>query len=93
MDLIGRGDTHKSLSEPDASQIVAEGIDKISPDDKRVLLIIPDSTRSCPLPMLARQIHAAISPRAKQLDFLIALGTHQPMSEQKIDQLLGVEPG
>ena len=93
MDLIGRGDTDKLLCEPEASQIVAEGIDKISPDGKRVLLIIPDNTRSCPLPMLARQIHAAISPRAKQLDFLIALGTHQPMSEQKIDQLLGVEPG
>jgi nickel-dependent lactate racemase len=43
--------------------------------------------------MLARKIHAAVAPRAKKLDFLIALGTHPPLSYEQIDRLFGVPPG
>ena len=57
---------------------------------KRVLVLLPDHTRSCPLPMITRQLHAALAPKAAKLDFLIALGTHPPLSEEQIDRLLGV---
>ena len=81
------------LSEDACRQVVAATIDQAQPDGRRVLVIIPDHTRTCPLPMMARLVHSALAGRAEKLDFLIALGTHPPMSDERIDSLLGIEPG
>lgn len=59
-------------------------------EGKRVLLLVPDQTRSCPLGLLFREIHAAAERRVKQLDVMIALGTHPPMSEAQINQRLEI---
>ncbi len=56
---------------------------------QKVLVLIPDSTRSLPLPMLFRMIVEILSD-ARQLDFMIALGTHPPMSEASINHLVGI---
>ncbi|MBS3734406.1 MAG: DUF2088 domain-containing protein [Phycisphaerae bacterium] len=58
-----------------------------------MLVVIPDHTRTCPLPRISRALHTALAPRARRVDFLIALGTHPPLSEPRIDALLGCEPG
>ena len=81
------------LGERDCQQVVAEAAGQIAPAGKKVLVLIPDHTRSCPLPMITRQLHAALAPKAARLDFLIALGTHPPLSEEQIDRLVGVKPG
>ena len=63
----------------------------LSPDDyrgKRVLLIVPDGTRTCPLGVLFKAIHARIGGATAALDVMIALGTHQPMSEEAICERL-----
>jgi nickel-dependent lactate racemase len=83
----------KHLSEADAQRIVADAAEAMSPRGKKVLVLLPDHTRTCPLPMLTRQLHAAIAPTAAKLDFLIALGTHPPMSEAQIDRLIGTKAG
>ena len=59
---------------------------------KRVLVLIPDGTRSAPIPAMFRLICAELRPRAAALDFLIALGTHQPMGPEQINRLVGVQP-
>jgi nickel-dependent lactate racemase len=51
---------------------------------KKVLLIVPDGTRTCPLGMLFKGIFDQIAVRAAALDVMIALGTHQPMNEEAI---------
>ena len=51
---------------------------------KKVLLIVPDATRTCPLGMLFKGIFEQIGDAAAALDVMIALGTHQPMSEEAI---------
>jgi lactate racemase len=51
---------------------------------KKVLLIVPDATRTCPLGMLFKGIFAQIGTVAAALDVMIALGTHPPMSEEEI---------
>ncbi|MFN2134637.1 MAG: lactate racemase domain-containing protein, partial [Candidatus Promineifilaceae bacterium] len=56
---------------------------------ERVLVLIPDHTRSLPLPMLFRLLVEALDG-ARQLDFLVALGTHPPLSEPQLNQLVGV---
>ena len=57
---------------------------------KRVLLVVPDSTRTAPVGLLFKTLHAQLSPAAKTLDVLTALGTHQPMSEAAICQRLEI---
>ena len=56
---------------------------------QKVLVLIPDHTRSLPLPMLFRQV-VEILGDARQLDFMVALGTHPPMSEAHLLQLVGL---
>ena len=56
---------------------------------QKVLVLIPDHTRSVPLPFLFRSL-VEILHDAKQLDFMVALGTHPPLSEESIDQLVGI---
>jgi lactate racemase len=51
---------------------------------KKVLVIVPDGTRTCPLGMLFKGIFDQIGADASALDVMIALGTHQPMSEEAI---------
>jgi lactate racemase len=67
---------------------VRELIEQVCPPkdyrDKKVLLIVPDGTRTAPIGLLFRALHDQIGPAAKAFDVLIALGTHPPMSEQAI---------
>ena len=93
MTRIGQAAADGSLSQQQCREIIIATVDRMAPDGKRVLVIIPDQTRTCPLPMMVRALHAAAAERASGLDFLIALGTHQPLSDERIDALLGIEPG
>jgi len=56
---------------------------------KKVLALIPDHTRSLPLPFLFRTL-VEILRDAKQLDFMVALGTHPPLNEESLNKLVGV---
>lgn len=56
---------------------------------QRVLALIPDHTRSLPLPFLFRTLVEVLSS-AKQLDFMVALGTHPPLSEANLHTLVGL---
>lgn len=56
---------------------------------ERVLALIPDHTRTIPLPMLFRQLVDVLHD-TRQLDFMVALGTHPPLSEDSLNQLVGI---
>ena len=91
--MIGEGCAERTLSDEKVRGIVAASAEAMAPDGKRVLVIVPDRTRTCPLPMMARALHQALAPRAAKLDFLIALGTHPPLEQDQINGLFGVEGG
>lgn len=55
----------------------------------RVLVLIPDHTRTIPLAQLFRLLTAVLADTAK-LDFLVALGTHPPLSEDALNKLVGI---
>ena len=59
---------------------------------KRVLVLVPDRTRTAPLPLLFDALHTHLRPHVAQLDVMVALGTHPPMSEYEICSLLGIGP-
>jgi lactate racemase len=57
----------------------------------RVLVLIPDHTRSLPLPQLFRMVVESLSGAAR-LDFMVALGTHPPLDEASLCRLVGITP-
>ena len=59
--------------------------------NQRILVLIPDHTRSLPLPFLFRQL-VDILHDTKQLDFMVALGTHPPLNEDSMNKLVGITP-
>jgi lactate racemase len=58
---------------------------------KRLLLIVPDSTRTAPLPLLFDALFRHLRPHVAAFDVMVALGTHPPMSEAAICRLLGIK--
>jgi nickel-dependent lactate racemase len=56
----------------------------------RVLMIVPDGTRTAPMPLLFSALHQRIGPVARSLDVLVALGTHPPMPDEQIARHLGI---
>lgn len=54
---------------------------------RRVLALIPDHTRSLPLPALFRLV-VEILHDVRQLDFMVALGTHPALTAESINQLV-----
>jgi nickel-dependent lactate racemase len=89
----GSGGAHARLSEADIRGIVEKGIPPELVTGRRVLALTPDPTRTCPLPLMARIVRDVIGARARQLDFMIALGTHPILSEERIDALFGIPAG
>ncbi len=57
--------------------------------NQRVLVLIPDHTRSLPLPFLFRTLVEVLHD-TRQLDFMVALGTHPTLSDESLHQLVGI---
>ncbi|HEX9035405.1 MAG TPA: lactate racemase domain-containing protein [Ktedonobacterales bacterium] len=89
-DVIGAGSSDQPLTPDAVETMLARALDPLPLDGQRVLVVIPDSTRTAPIPMLFRMLYAQIGKRARALDYLIALGTHPPMEPEAIDRLVGV---
>jgi nickel-dependent lactate racemase len=88
--IIGHGVTDRAMSESEARALLADALDVQPLDGRRVLIIIPDGTRSGPVDLFFRLFHELLGPRVAALDYLLALGTHQPMSDEAIQRRLGV---
>jgi nickel-dependent lactate racemase len=59
---------------------------------KKILLIVPDNTRTAPVGTLFKGLHRRLAAGAGRFDVVVALGTHPPMSEAAICQRLEVTP-
>jgi nickel-dependent lactate racemase len=73
-----------ALSVEQVEQVVAQACPAGSYRGQRVLLIVPDGTRTAPVGLMFKTLHRQLGGVTKSLDVLIALGTHQPMSEEAI---------
>lgn len=79
-----------SVSVEEVVSLVAQGFSAADYRGKKVLCVIPDATRTAPVGLLFQTLFRHIGSEAKSLDILIALGTHQPMSEAAICQRLEI---
>jgi len=87
--VIGQGFTDRYLMDAAVRDIVRESLDSLDLDRKRVLIIIPDGTRSMPMPLMFSLFREYLDERVRTLDYLVALGTHQPMSDSQLGKLIG----
>ena len=81
------------LSPEEVTRFVTDALAGADVDGKTVCLVVPDGTRTCPLPLLLRATHAALDGRARAVTVVIALGTHQGMSDDHLAAHLGYETG
>lgn len=84
------GGPHERVSAEALDELVAAGVAGFDVDGKNVALVVPDGTRSCPLPLLISTLHRHLHGRVASLTAVIALGTHSYMEPDEIDRLFGV---
>lgn len=78
----------KLLNELEISETLYQGLEGRFARQK-VLALIPDHTRSLPLPKLFCLL-VEILDGVKQLDFMVALGTHPPLKGESLNKLVGI---
>src|SRR5262245_60609851 len=88
--VIGQGFEDRYLSDLEVRDLVSSSLSQADLVGKRVLIIIPDSTRTAPIPQMFRLFFEFLASHTSALDYLIALGTHQPLSEAAILRLVGI---
>ena len=86
---VGKGVSEGYLSREQLDTVAREGLGALPVDGRRVLVIIPDGTRTMPMPMMFELIERELGPRVAALDYLVALGTHTPMNDAQLSALVG----
>ncbi len=87
--MPGKGSPTTTLTENDVRSLLTQACNALHIDGKRVLVIIPDGTRTAPIPLIFRLLYELWGQRVTRLDYLVALGTHPPMSQEAISRLVG----
>jgi nickel-dependent lactate racemase len=87
--MIGKGYDNRYLSEAEAREVMAEALAGADLTGKRVIVIIPDATRTAPIPLMARLFGELLTGRVKALDYLVALGTHLALDDAGLSRLIG----
>jgi len=81
------------LTDDEVSRFVHDQLAAHNVDSKSVCILVPDGTRTCPLPMLLKAVHGALAGRASRMTVVVALGTHAAMSEGALARHLGYDVG
>ncbi|OGS44574.1 MAG: hypothetical protein A2539_01495 [Elusimicrobia bacterium RIFOXYD2_FULL_34_15] len=84
--VIGKGYENRFLSDDEISGLMSESIESAGLSGKKVLVIIPDHSRTAPIGKLFKMLYKLLAHKAATLDFLLALGTHPPMTDEQIYQ-------
>jgi nickel-dependent lactate racemase len=87
------GGVGERLSPEQVSTFVRDQFAAADVAGKQVCLVVPDGTRTCPLPLLMRAAYEALGDRPSAVTVVIALGTHQGMEEDHLARHLGYSPG
>lgn len=86
---IGLGFADRHLTSDEISRTVHQALITLAVDGKRVLIIIPDGTRTMPMPSMFDLFERELSSRVAVLDYLVALGTHPIMDDEHLGKLVG----
>lgn len=84
MNTISQSAYPGKLSDSQVAELVEQALPVATYQGKKVLLIVPDHTRTAPVGLLFKTIFEQIGETVKEIDVLVALGTHPAMSEEAI---------
>jgi nickel-dependent lactate racemase len=87
------GGRESILTDSQIRQFIHDQLSAVRLDGRSVCVLVPDATRSCPLPQLMSAIHEALHGRVSRLTVLVALGTHGAMSQTALATHLGYRAG
>jgi nickel-dependent lactate racemase len=87
------GGPAEALTDEQVRAFVLEQLAGADLDGRSVCVLVPDGTRSCPMPLLLGAVHEALHGRVTQLTVLVALGTHARMGETELSRHLGYPAG
>ncbi|MGB6002873.1 MAG: lactate racemase domain-containing protein, partial [Thermoanaerobaculia bacterium] len=87
--LVSATNTTDRLTEAEVCTAVDQALAQANLEGKRVLVIIPDGTRTAPVPLFFRLFHELLEEQVAKLDYLVALGTHPPMDDAALGRLVG----
>ncbi len=90
MKTSGLGFADRCLDEQEIKSVLDEAAGSWKIEGRRVLVVIPDGTRSCPMDQIFRLLYDKLASKAKCLNFLVALGTHPPMTNDQIYRRVGI---
>jgi lactate racemase len=88
--IVSSAPPNRKVNTAQVAETVAEACPADFYRNKRILLIVPDGTRTAPVGLMFKTLHAQIGGVTKAFDILVALGTHQPMTEEAICQRLEI---
>ena len=88
-EVTGAGRLEGYLTPDEVASLVRDGLRRFPVDNRRVLVIIPDGTRTMPMPFMFAAIERELGPRVAAMDYLVALGTHVPMTDAQLSGLVG----
>jgi nickel-dependent lactate racemase len=88
--VIGAGYKDRFLSDEEIHALLAQTFAAHDLTGQRVLVLIPDSTRTIPMGTLFHYLCDELLGKAAALDFLVALGTHQPLSKEALLRHVGI---
>ena len=89
MSVVGRGVLEGYLQSEELAAVGRDALAALPVDGRRVLVLIPDGTRTMPMPAMFDMLERELGPRVAALDYLVALGTHSPMSDAQLSRHLG----
>jgi nickel-dependent lactate racemase len=89
MPIVSKGVTSGYLTRDEVAGVVRDGLGRLPLDGRRVLVLIPDGTRTMPMPLMFDALERDLLPRVAALDYLVALGTHSPMDDARLGALVG----
>ncbi len=89
MSDVGVGVSDGYLTREQVETVARDGLGVLPVDGRRVLVIIPDGTRTMPMPLMFELLERELGPRVAALDYLVALGTHSPMSDAQLSAHVG----
>jgi nickel-dependent lactate racemase len=86
---VGQGVADGYLTRGQVETVLGQGCAALPVDGRRVLVIVPDGTRTMPMPLMFELLERELGPRVAALDYLVALGTHTPMNDAQLSALVG----
>ena len=79
------------LASADVERFITDQLATLDLDGRTLCVVIPDATRSCPLPLLMGAVVAATGDRVRACTAVVALGTHAAMTSEAMREMVGVD--